>query len=135
FPLLSRFDSRSLDGFLGDPAGASAGSLSFCTRYSGAMTTAQAIRSAYAARLERALPELLARVERAAATAGRPASAVRVVAVTKGHPLAAVDAALAAGLVDLGENRVEELEQKRAARPDAAATWHMIGHVQGRKAR
>jgi pyridoxal phosphate enzyme (YggS family) len=75
------------------------------------------------------------RVERATRAAGRPASSVRVLAVTKGHPLDAVDAALAAGLRDLGENRVEELEEKVRARGREAATWHMIGHVQGRKAR
>ena len=99
------------------------------------MTTAQATTEAYAARLEHTLPELRERVARAAAAAGRDAAAVRIVAVTKSHPLEAVDAALAAGLCDLGENRVEELEEKRAARPDAPLTWHMIGHVQSRKAR
>jgi pyridoxal phosphate enzyme (YggS family) len=60
---------------------------------------------------------------------------VRLVAVTKGHPVEAIDAALAAGLDDLGENRVEELEAKVAARGSSGARWHMIGHVQGRKAK
>jgi PLP dependent protein len=99
------------------------------------MTTAQATSAEYAARLEHTLPELRERVAVAAASAGRDAASVRIVAVTKSHPLEAVDAAIAAGLRDLGENRVEELEAKRAARPDADASWHMIGHVQGRKAR
>jgi len=99
------------------------------------MTTAQATAEEYAARLEHSLPELRERVRRAAEVAGRDPASVRVVAVTKSHPLEAVDAALAAGLSDLGENRVEELEAKRAARPDASARWHMIGHVQSRKAR
>ena len=99
------------------------------------MTTAQATAQEYAARLERTLPELRERVRRVAEGAGRDPASVRIVAVTKSHPLDAVDAALAAGLHDLGENRVEELEVKRAARPDAPATWHLIGHVQSRKAR
>jgi PLP dependent protein len=99
------------------------------------MTSAQATAEEYAARLERTLPELRERVRRAAEAAGRDAASVLVVAVTKSHPLDAVDAALAAGLRDLGENRVEELEEKRAARPHAPATWHLIGHVQSRKAR
>jgi hypothetical protein len=99
------------------------------------MTTAQATAQEYAARLERTLPELRERVRRVAEGAGRDPASVRIVAVTKSHPLDAVDAALAAGLHDLGENRVEELEEKRAARPDAPATWHLIGHVQSRKAR
>lgn len=98
------------------------------------MTTAQLTAEAYAARLERTLPEVRERVARAAAEAGRAATSVRLVAVTKGHPLEAVDAALAAGLRDLGENRVEELEAKVAARPAADVVWHMIGHVQSRKA-
>ena len=70
----------------------------------------------------------------AALAAGRNPSAVRLVAVTKGHPLGAVEAALEAGITDLGENRVEELEGKEAALGRERATWHMIGHVQGRKA-
>jgi pyridoxal phosphate enzyme (YggS family) len=45
-----------------------------------------------------------------------------------------VEAALAAGLTDLGENRVEELEEKVGAFGADSATWHMIGHLQSRKA-
>ena len=89
----------------------------------------------YAQRLEHTWPELRARIERAADAAQRAAASVRVVAVTKAHPLEAVDAALATGLRDLGENRVEELEEKVRARGRESATWHMIGHVQCRKAK
>jgi pyridoxal phosphate enzyme (YggS family) len=96
--------------------------------------TASATAETYAARLEQTLPALRERVGQAARAAGRAVASVRIVAVTKGHPLDAVDAALAAGLRDLGENRVEELEHKVLARGHEAATWHMIGHVQGRKA-
>ena len=96
---------------------------------------ASATAETYAARLEHTLPVLRERVERAARTAGRAVSSVRVVAVTKGHPLDAIDAAIGAGLHDLGENRVEELEEKVRARGRGVATWHMIGHVQGRKAK
>jgi pyridoxal phosphate enzyme (YggS family) len=99
------------------------------------MTTTQTSEGAYAARLERALPVVRDRIERAAAKAERPSDSVRLVAVTKSHPLEAIDAALAAGLADLGENRVQELEDKTAARGGQAVTWHMIGHIQGRKAR
>jgi pyridoxal phosphate enzyme (YggS family) len=98
------------------------------------MTTAQ-LTEAYAARLERTLPEVRERVARASARAGRPESSVRLVAVTKAHPLEAVDAALAAGLRELGENRIEELAAKAVARTGADVVWHMIGHVQSRKAR
>lgn len=99
------------------------------------MTMAALLADAYVARLERTLPEVRERIARAAREAGRPPAAVRLVAVTKGHPLEALDAALAAGLRDLGENRVEELEPKAAARAGREIVWHMIGHVQSRKAR
>ena len=70
----------------------------------------------------------------AALAAGRDPAGVRLVAVTKGHPLEALQAALEAGIPDLGENRVEELEEKEAALGRDGATWHMIGHLQSRKA-
>jgi len=54
--------------------------------------------------------------------------------VTKSHPVEAVAAALEAGLTELGENRIEELEAKVAHFGANAAQWHMIGHVQSRKA-
>jgi pyridoxal phosphate enzyme (YggS family) len=88
----------------------------------------------YATRLEQALPVVRGRIEKAALDSGRAAESVRLVAVTKAHPVEAIDAALAAGLRDLGENRVHELEEKVAARGRHAARWHMIGHVQSRKA-
>jgi pyridoxal phosphate enzyme (YggS family) len=94
-----------------------------------------AMAETYTERLEHALPALLERVRRAAEGCGRQAADVRIVAVSKAHPLEAVDAALAMGLTDLGENRIEELEAKVAARGREKVTWHMIGHVQGRKAK
>ena len=95
---------------------------------------------AYAERLTGTLPRVREAIAAAALAAGRDPGTVRLVAVTKGHPLAAAEAAVAAGLTDLGENRVEELEEKRAAfaaatGPQRAVRWHMIGHVQGRKAK
>ena len=89
----------------------------------------------YSERLAETLPGVRDRIEQAVATAGRDGGSVRLIAVTKAHPLEAVEAALQAGLSDLGENRVEELEGKVGALGRAAATWHMIGHVQSRKAR
>ncbi len=67
--------------------------------------------------------------------AGRGEDEVTLVAVTKAHPPEALRAALAAGLRDLGENRIEELEGKVGLLGRDAATWHMVGHVQSRKAR
>ena len=55
-------------------------------------------------------------------------------AVTKKHPAALVDAAAAAGLSDIGENRIQEALAKA---PDVTApvTWHLIGHLQRNKVR
>lgn len=88
----------------------------------------------YRERLAESLPVVRGRMEEAAAAAGRDPASVRLVAVTKGHPLEALVAALDAGLRHLGENRVEELEEKVAALGRARVTWHMIGHLQSRKA-
>lgn len=72
----------------------------------------------------------------AAATSGRDADAVTLVAVTKTHPVETARAALAAGLVDLGENRVQEMVEKAdALGPDADVRWHLIGALQRNKAR
>jgi pyridoxal phosphate enzyme (YggS family) len=87
----------------------------------------------YRERLAETLPRLLESVAEAARGARRDPSTVRVVAVTKGHPVEAPIAALEAGLVDLGENRVEELEQKAAQLVGHGARWHLIGHLQSRK--
>jgi PLP dependent protein len=75
------------------------------------------------------------RIEAAQARAGREGSPVTVVAVTKTHPPEAGRAALAAGITDLAENRVQELEQKVAALEGGGAIWHLIGHLQRNKVR
>jgi pyridoxal phosphate enzyme (YggS family) len=85
-----------------------------------------------------ALPERLAYVRaeiarrQAAAGQTRP---VTIVAVTKGFGREAVAAALAAGLVDLGENRVQEALAKLDTPEGERATWHLIGHLQRNKAK
>jgi pyridoxal phosphate enzyme (YggS family) len=62
-------------------------------------------------------------------------TAVRIVAVTKGFGADAVDAALAAGLTDIGENYAGELVAKAAATATAfpPPTWHFLGAVQRNK--
>jgi len=88
----------------------------------------------YAERIARTLPQVRRSIAEAAGQAGRAPSEVRLVAVTKGHPIEAITAALAAGLSDFGENRIEELEDKVGHLGRGPHRWHMIGHVQGRKA-
>ena len=60
---------------------------------------------------------------------------VRIVAVTKTHGPEAIRAALAAGLGDIGENRVQEALQKQEAVPELPIEWHLIGTLQRNKAR
>ncbi len=92
------------------------------------------ITSTYDERVAVSLPEIRDRISDAAGRSGRGLTDVTLVAVTKAHPIEAVQAALSHGLFDLGENRTEELEWKRAAVEEGRVQWHMIGHVQRRKA-
>jgi PLP dependent protein len=78
--------------------------------------------------------EVRERMERARERAGRT-DVVTLVAVTKTHPPETVAAAIAAGVGDVGENRVQELEEKVAAVGRDAVRWHLIGHLQRNKAR
>lgn len=80
------------------------------------------------------LPRIHESLILAARQSGREPEAVRLVAVTKGHPTDAIGAVLDTGICDIGENRVEELEQKFPIFEGREVRWHMIGHVQSRKA-
>ena len=60
---------------------------------------------------------------------------VRIIGVTKTHGPEAVRAAVAAGLQDVGENRVQEALQKQEAAGDLRVEWHLIGTLQRNKAR
>src|SRR5689334_22975118 len=78
-----------------------------------------------------------ANIAAACVRASRSFDSVTLIAVSKTHPAEAVLEAISSGHLDFGENRVEEAEAKinkveavTAARP----IWHMIGHVQSRKA-
>jgi hypothetical protein len=77
--------------------------------------------------------EVRERIERARVRAGR-SDDVTLVAVTKTHPADAVRAVLAAGVRDVGENRVQELEEKVGEVGRGAVGWHLIGHLQRNKA-
>jgi hypothetical protein len=71
----------------------------------------------------------------AARQSGRDPSAVHLVVVTKAQPLEVVRAAAEAGAHILGENYAEEAVDKiLALQQEFAVEWHMIGHVQSRKA-
>ena len=73
-------------------------------------------------------------MELALRRAGRTDS-VTLVAVTKRQPPEVVAAARAAGLTDVGENYVQEAQDKRAALDQWDVRWHLLGHLQSNKAK
>jgi len=76
----------------------------------------------------------LARITKAEAAFGRTPGSVRLVVVSKSQPLEVIQAAIAAGITVFGENYAEEAVGKIAALKETEVEWHMIGHVQSRKA-
>jgi pyridoxal phosphate enzyme (YggS family) len=79
------------------------------------------------------------RIAHAAELVARDPGTISLIAVSKTHPVEAIEAALAAGQRAFGENYVQEaLEKMRAlaARPEARGVeWHMIGPLQSNKTR
>jgi pyridoxal phosphate enzyme (YggS family) len=79
--------------------------------------------------------ETLERIAAAAKKSGRSPEAVKLVVVTKAQPVEVARAAIEAGAVILGENYAEEGVTKiQSLQNFSAVEWHMIGHVQSRKA-
>jgi uncharacterized pyridoxal phosphate-containing UPF0001 family protein len=84
------------------------------------------------------LPERVSRVRADIArhqAAGGWSHPVTIVAVTKGFGPEAVSAAAAAGLTDVGENRIQEAVAKMDAGVAPGLRWHLIGHLQRNKAK
>src|SRR5687768_9349674 len=81
------------------------------------------------------LAEVRERIAAALERSGRSGGEVTIVAVTKTHPAVAAREALAAGVTDLAENRVQDLGEKVAELSGEPATWHLIGHLQRNKVR
>lgn len=75
------------------------------------------------------------RIAKAAERAGRRPEDVGIVAVTKTHPASVVLEARARGLLDIGENKVQEALAKQDAIGPSGLRWHLIGHLQRNKAR
>lgn len=79
---------------------------------------------------------LQARISEAAERSGRGADAIELVAICKGQPASSVRAAYQAGQRDFGENRVVEAREKQAELTHLSdIRWHMVGHIQSRKAK
>jgi pyridoxal phosphate enzyme (YggS family) len=83
------------------------------------------------------LARIRERVDIAARRSGREAASVRIIGASKTMPPASLEEAVRAGLVDFGENRVQEALPKMDALAAAGLqpTWHFIGHLQSNKAR
>ena len=75
-----------------------------------------------------------ARIAAACVRAGRDPAEVTLVAVTKVFPADYVEHAIAAGIADIGENRVQEAREKKPL-VRGGARWHLIGHLQSNKAK
>lgn len=73
------------------------------------------------------------RVFEAEKRSGRGRGAVTIVAVTKTFPADLVRRVIAAGVADIGENRVQEMLAKSAA-IDPSCRWHLVGPLQRNKA-
>lgn len=94
------------------------------------MSRADEIRAGIAA--------LEARIAAACVRAGRTRADVRLVAVSKTFPAADVDHAIAAGMTDIGENKVQETRDKKPlvnGPVQSHIRWHLIGHLQSNKAK
>ena len=74
-------------------------------------------------------------LHKSAIEAGRDPADVRLLAVSKKHPLSKIREAAAAGQRDFGENTVQEGVEKVRALADLDLTWHFIGHLQSNKTR
>jgi pyridoxal phosphate enzyme (YggS family) len=87
--------------------------------------------------LAASLAEVRERIQRACVSAGRPADAVTLVAVTKTYPASDVVLLAGLGVTDMGENRDQDAGPKVAAARAEGATprWHFIGRLQRNKAR
>jgi pyridoxal phosphate enzyme (YggS family) len=85
---------------------------------------------------EKALQAVTARIAAAAGAAGRDPASVRLLAVSKTFPPAAIRAVRALGQRAFGENYVQEAVPKMEAVADAGdVEWHLIGPLQGNKAK
>ncbi|MFW5669038.1 MAG: YggS family pyridoxal phosphate-dependent enzyme [Acetivibrio ethanolgignens] len=78
------------------------------------------------------LEEIEGRIYEACKRAGRDRKEVTLVAVSKTKPIEMIEEAMEAGIIDFGENKVQELTYKEAE-IQAPLNWHLIGHLQRNK--
>jgi pyridoxal phosphate enzyme (YggS family) len=86
--------------------------------------------------IEQRLDKIKQRIVRAAFSSGRSSDEISLLVVSKSQPVEVIEAAISAGVRRFGENYPEETLSKILALPgQAGIEWHMIGHLQSRKAR
>lgn len=93
--------------------------------------------------IEANLRDVQRRIAKAAGRAGRDPAEITLVAVTKMFTVAHIQAAYELGVRHFGENRVREAEEKipivnqwvEEKHTLSPLTWHMVGHLQSRKAK
>jgi pyridoxal phosphate enzyme (YggS family) len=81
------------------------------------------------------LSDVRRKIEDAARKVGRSADEIKLIAVSKTHPVETVRKAIAEGAVVFGENKVQEAEDKIFEIGRENVEWHLIGHLQSNKAR
>lgn len=85
--------------------------------------------------IEKNLELVKHRIAEAAEKAGRDAESIKIIAVTKMMPVEVIKAAIKAGIRCFGENYAEQAAEKiEAVGIEMDLEWHMIGHIQSRKA-
>jgi PLP dependent protein len=85
--------------------------------------------------LRQRLDRVRQQIAESAVRAHRRPDDIMLLAVSKTHPVELIQTAIAAGVTDLGENRVQEADVKIPTIGRKAARWHLIGHLQSNKAR
>ncbi len=81
------------------------------------------------------------RIAAAAERSGRALDSIKLITVTKGRSITEIQTVLAAGATDIGENRVQEAQQKfdpiqsfcETAPNIQTCEWHLVGHLQRNK--
>ena len=84
--------------------------------------------------IEESLHKIQQRMADAMASVGRTDTAL-LVAVTKNHPVTAVEEVARLGCTHVGENRVQEAKEKQMLYAGPKLVWHLIGHLQVNKVR
>jgi hypothetical protein len=85
--------------------------------------------------LKNRIEQVKKRIKDTAEACKRPMATIRLLAVSKTMPAEVVQDAIEAGILNLGENYIQEAREKINALAAYPVTWHFIGHLQSNKAK